>query len=593
VNSRRHVVALLPVLVACGPSGDAPAPAPAPIVAPETPKPSEPPKSAADPMKDVAAWKALPAAERAAKAGEFVAKLDAGDARAVESARAFLAERGEDAAIASLAKAALAKGGNAAWQHESVGDVNVGPEADACLKAGELAEEAADPKFLELKALRAAHPGTWWADAASAAKTRALCAEVKAQETFLATPYGQGVAHWARWQRAIPVMQDAPAVSGWRGPYMIFVSLDSEAATAGAPANPDETSKAAAKRKPRELIDVPPDEVEKAKKILKKNLDLMERFYEGWISELGPVFGFTRYGPENTDVSTLLKMNVFMNAEEYRRYNKSGGNDFMNEFARAYYTPSEPRFITTYDGGQDENPYQTAQVQCHEATHQLVHFYTWDLTRKALKRDVKWDDCRVRPMWAEEGFAEFFSSFTVKDGKYSWMQPLGHRLLEIYVLDDVVAAKKWAPFALKDFFTVSHAGELVQLGELRAGLNVKEREAASNVMSNLFYAEAWSLYYFMWNAEDGGKPKYRDRFVEYLKLCFHLRYEYDKFDRKEKVLSVSTKDFRRIMGLADEAALTAFDKEWRAWEAKLIEEHKKPYWDQAKKRARAAFGVEK
>jgi len=46
----------------------------------------------------------------------------------------------------------------------------------------------------------------------------------------------------------------------------------------------------------------------------------------------------------------------------------------------------------------------------HEATHQLVHFYTWDLTRKELHREPQWLDCHVRPTWSNEGFAEFFSS---------------------------------------------------------------------------------------------------------------------------------------------------------------------------------------
>jgi hypothetical protein len=578
------------LLASCGGSSEAP-PATTPAAAPA--KAPEPVKAPPDPMKDASAWKALPAADRATKAADVVAKTDAGDGGAVERTRAFLAERGEDAAVASLAKAAVAKGSSAAWAHQAAGDVEIGPEVDACIRSCEAADEASDPKFLELKALRAKHAGAWWADAATAKSARDLCAAAKAADAALATPYGQGVAKWVRWQRAIAVMQDAPALTGSRGPYLIFVSLDSTAAGEEGPAKPDDAPKGATRKKVREMKDVPPADIEKASKILQKNLDLMEQFYDGWITQLGPVFGFTRYGPENTDESTMLKMNIFMNASEYHRFNIKNDNAMMDKFARAFYTPSEPRFITTYDGGDDEDPFQTEQVQCHEATHQLVHLYTWDLSRKALNREVKWDDCRVRPMWSEEGFAEFFSSFAMKDGKRTFMKPLLHRILEIYVLNDIVEAKKWRPFDLKEFLSVSHAGQLVAAGEQRAGLNAAERPVAENVMSNLFYAEAWSLYSFLWNAEEGGKPKYRDRFIEYLKFEFHVRYEFDKHERKEKPLSVSTNDFRRIMGVKEEPALVALDKEWRAWETKLIAVYKNPGWDEARKGARKAMGVDK
>jgi len=593
VKSKAPALSFVLLVAACGGSSDAPnaATSPAPAKPPEVSKPP------ADPMKDASAWKALPAAERAAKAADVVAKADAADAAAVERTRAFLADRGEDAAVAALAKAAVAKGSSAAWAHQAAGDVEIGAEVDACLRACETAEEESDPKFVELKALRAKHAGSWWADAATAKSAREICAAAKAADALLASPYGRGIAHWIRWQRAVPVMQDAPALTGSRGPYLVFVSLDSEAATvAGAPPEkPDLDAKGNPRKKQRLMKDVAPEELEKGRKVLERNLALMEDFYEGWMTELGPIFGFTRYGPENTDETTLLKMNVFLNQAEYRRYNTSSDNEFMNQFARAYYTPQEPRFITTYDGGTGEDPFQTEQVQCHEATHQLVHLYTWDLTRKALKRDVRWEDCRVRSMWSNEGFAEFFSSFAMKDGKRTWMQPLVHRLLEIYLFDDILAAKKWKPFDIKDLLTVDHAGTLVQIGEVKAGAGATkaEKELAKDVVSNLFYAKAWSLYAFLWNAQADGKPKYRDRFIEYLKFEFHVRYEFDKYEKKDKALGVSTNDFRRILAISDEAALAAFDKEWNAWEAAQIAARKNAAWDETKKRVRKSMGVDK
>jgi len=313
------------------------------------------------------------------------------------------------------------------------------------------------------------------------------------------------------------------------------------------------------------------------------------------MTELGPIFGFTKYDSSNADQSTLLKMDVFVNAAEYHRYNdKVDKSGFTNLFARAFYTPREPRFITTYDGGMNENPFETAQIQCHEATHQLVHLYTWDLTRKALNREVKWEDCNVRPMWSEEGFAEFFSSFRMDGAKRKWMQPLVERLFEVYVFDEILRAKKWRPFELKEFLQITHAPQLQDAGETRAGTaGQAERKLAGDVVANLFYGKAWSFYYFLWYAEEGGKPKYRDKFIEYLKLEFHLRYAYDKFRKKEDTTPVSTNDFRRVMGVTDDAALGKLDKDWSAFEAKLVEQYKQPQWDVAKKSIRKNLGVDK
>ncbi len=598
MNARTRLAVVLSgaALAACGGSSDAPAPSPSATTS--SAKPPDPPKPAADPMTDVAAWKALAAAERAAKAAGVVSKVDAGDSSAVEKCRAFLAERGEDDAVGALAKAALAKGGCAEWEHRAVGDVNVAAEVDACLKSCEAAEDAAEEKFTALKAQRAAHPGSWWTDSDATKKVRALCAEAKAADALLATPYGQGVQHWVKWQRAIDVMKDSPAVHGARGPYLVFVSLDSmdaaakAAAKAAEKADPD--GRRTKRRPPREMKDVPPAEVERATKILNKNLDLMEKFYDGWMAELGPVFGLTRYDASNSDESTLFKMNVFCDAEEYELYSAKSGSG-MGGFARAYYSPQEPRFITTYDGGAEhESSFETDQTQCHEATHQLVHFYTWDLSRKALNRDVKWLDCYVRPTWSNEGFAEFFSSFAMKDGKYVWMQPLDSRMSELWILGEIVADKKWRPWELKEFLSIRTAGQLEELsGQRSMTQGALEHAVAGNVMANLFYAKAWSFVYFMWYAEEGGKPKYRDRFVEYLKREFHLVYKFDTIKQAELTLNVGVPDFRKIMGIEKDDKLAAFEKEWLAYETKFVASHKSPKWDAERAMIRKNLKIDK
>ena len=86
--------------------------------------------------------------------------------------------------------------------------------------------------------------------------------------------------------------------------------------------------------------------------------------------------------------------------------------------------------------GFEETQEYTDQVQCHEATHQLVHFYTWDITRKITGKTPKWLDALTRPLWSTEGFAEFFSSHKVEGGKYSWMVPLENRMEQLWIFDE-------------------------------------------------------------------------------------------------------------------------------------------------------------
>jgi hypothetical protein len=597
VNRRPHLALASLVLgvAACGRNDAADAAGPAPAAKSAPPAPLAAPKPPADPMKDLAAWNALSETDRHAKATAYAASVDAGNMAAVGAARDLLKERGEDAAVVALAKAAIGKGATASWAHEAAGEISVGPEVDACLKASEAAAEFQDAKFVELRRMRDGNSGSWWANDAWAKKVRALCAEVKAADAFLQTRYGEGVAQWASWQRAIPVMQDAPAIHGARGPYVVFVQLDSKV---GPAAKPDEPAKPVQRR---EMKDATADEIARANAVLEKNLALMEDFYEGWSALMGPIFGFTRYGPENVDRVTLLKLDVFLNESEYHRFNqKMPGYAFMDQFARAFYSHQEPRFITTFDGGADEDPLLTEHVQCHEAVHQLVHLYTWDLTRKELGREPTWEDAgAARPLWSNEGFAEFFSSFTRKDGKRAWMQPYVYRLQHLYVLADVAAAKKWRPLDIKEFLRLRHAGELTEAAAHRVGPGAKaiDRLQAENLIGNLFYAKAWSFVFFLWNAEEGGKPKYRDRAIEYFRREFHLQYEMNRTTNAPEAKRVSMNDFLKAMGLRksdadkDDAKLAAFEKEWLEFEAKLVAQHKTPDWEAARLAARKAYQV--
>jgi hypothetical protein len=606
MKSSIPALSLLAALCACGPSG-APSGAELAPVRPAAPPPA-PPKPPPDPMRDVAAWQALPESERASRARGVVSTTDAGNPMEVEKTRAFLDERGAQEALSALAKAAVANGSIAPWAHERMGRKNIGREVDACLAECRSADECGNDAFTALKQMRDQHGGTWWVDAEGEKDVRARCEALRKQEVFLRTPYGEGVDNWVRRQRAVEVMKDAPAIHGITGPYLVFVSLDSDVSKPSKEAKKDEEDDPRKPAPRRSLSEVKPEELAKAQKILDRNVALMADFYEGWMKEMGPVLGLERYGPENTDMKTLFKMNVFMNKSEYHRYNakdaKARHAERANdETARAFYSPQEPRFITTYDGGESESNFDTDQTQCHEATHQAWHFYTWDLSRKELGREPKWEEAGgAGPLWLHEGFAEFFSSFAVKGGKRVWMEPLEDRIFELWLLPEICKAKKWKLFEMKEFLRMRRSGDLSAAARSRATAGSKDVPVAESILGNYFYGKAWSFVSFLWNAEEAGKPKWRARFIEYMKREMHLKYETNQSTSVPEPRYASMNDFRKIMGVEraekdardpKDATMEAFEKEWLAYEAKLVASRKQPNWDARRDAALKHFGTAK
>lgn len=548
--------------------------------APDAPRDAASPAAEApraDPMTDAAAWKALPAARRAELASEVVAGVVVSDAAAVRSAADLLGQRDETDAVRALAERVVAASPDDAWANAALGREDVAAEVDACLKRCEMSEDEGEATFTALREERERNRRTpWWVAADDAKRLRGLVAAALEVERRLASPYLSGVDKWVRWQRAIPVMKDYPSLHATTGPYVIFVCLNTSD-QGGAPTLD-------------RVRDATPEEIETGKQILERNRKLFTEFYDAWMREMGPILSLTRYGPENCDERTLMKANVFRKAEDYNEYNKQAAPEVMG-LARAYYSPMEPRFITTYHGGGEtaDELVEIDQTQCHEAVHQLVHFYTWDLTRKDIGRDPDWLECAGRMLWSGEGFAEFFSAHRVVDGKYVWMQPLEERMRQIWTFEEIVREKGWQPWRLKEFFSMRHGGDLEALGSARAKLG-KDFGLATTVMANLFYGKAWSFVHFLWWAEEDGKPKYRDRYVKFIQKEFHLTPV--EWRGKWYLARPDSGDFLQIMGWDDEARLAEVEKEWAEFERKLLEREKKPSWDEHRKKFRVRFEID-
>ena len=527
-----------------------------------------------DPDKDPAAWTMLAANVRADRVNMMVARANTESDSVVQETATFLRDRKESEGLERLARLYVARTPTSEWANQVLGREEVSSKARRVLRKCELADDVQLESVVRLGRLIKKHAGDngkkkWWAEGDELKEVNALLAEVEAGEQELANSDAAfGRARWITYRRTVEVFKDHPTLSAHVGPYLIFVQIKSEKGTV--------------------IEDADPEAVATAQVILDRNIDLFKNLYEGWMTQIAPIFGFERYTEDSVDYSTILKANVFADSESYYEYIAQVGGP---RSARAYYSKQEPRFITTYEGdgekgadGEGESQESTNQVQCHEATHQLVHFYTWDTTRKIIGRPPRWLDSLTRPLWSTEGFAEFFSSHTEENGKYTWMVPLEDRMKQLWVFSEVIEKKGWTPWALKDIWSLRHGGQLSGLAQARA-IDPNDAGASGMVMSNQFYAEAWSWVYFLWNVEEGGKLKYRDKLIAYFKLEFELDFGQRDGKKRTSPRLMQENDFRGVFGLieAPKKEQALYD-EWKVFEKALVEKHRNPKWNKERER---------
>ncbi len=383
---------------------------------------------------------------------------------------------------------------------------------------------------------------------------------------WLQSPYWLGVEKWGVYQRTLEVMKDYPALREAVGPYVIFVSVG------GSPR--------------KDLADVDEVEMNRAQRILRETTTLFPTLYDGWHRELGPLFDFKKYGPDNAEFGTLLKIHAFSREKDFERFNRQyyAWSPRMAGVC-AFYSQREPRFIVTHDGRTHEEPYATYQTQCHEGVHQLIHFYTRELSTAAGGDPPAWDRGSSQPLWSSEGFAEFFSAYAGDGDARRWMQPLDSRMELIWIVEQAFPKLQWSDWSLNALMTPLDGGELDQavLGvspRLTRAQAENERwvawlDAVHAVYANLYYARAWSLVYFLWYAEELGQPKYRDRFVRYLEREWVVPKPTEPL--AEGGIWTS-KLFYDAMGITDRAGSKALEAEWKEFTSKLCEREKTSDW---------------
>jgi hypothetical protein len=215
----------------------------------------------------------------------------------------------------------------------------------------------------------------------------------------------------------------------------------------------------------------------------------------------------------------------------------------------------------------------------------VLPLFTWDVTRKATGREFGWDQCDTRPLWLDEGFAEFFSSHKREGGKRVWMQPLEGRMEESWTLSQVFAKKGWTDWTLDELLATTSVDEITRVAMRRAAANEAGDEAyparlgmATDMLHSQLYGRAWSLAYFLWNdLDDAGKPRWREGFQKLLRQSLRVDLVPETITGPPRHV-LTPADFRAALGLADDGRYRAFETSWTTWEKRFLESNRRASW---------------
>lgn len=541
MNAERRAAVLMAALLAasCGGSGDASGERQAATSAQGAP--------AGDPMTDAAAWKALAAEDRRTLTADVVLRTDYASAASARKSYEFLKERAEDAAASDIVTRRLAAARDCAWAHGVRGETDIAKVAAECFKKYELADADDVAPVVALRKLAGDGSGPTWADAATAKKAEELVAEIAKEDARLSNPYQAAVAKWVQWQHGYRVMRDLPEVHEAAGRYLVFVSTGGD--------------KVARRSKAAE---------DKARIVLGRYVGCVKELETAWARDVAGPLHLPAYDGETADERAFLKVNVFTESDDYYEY-QFDVDSWDVEASWAHYVDSEPRFLATLLPRAESQwaPAKTSFLT--EGVRQLVHFHTWEATKRARGRELDYAQCLHRPHWSALGFPRFFAHHaSTPSAPRPWIG-------DAYVALAVATKKQWKPWSVAEMLSIRDRADLSAAARKRGGGGAAG-EAAVGVLSELFQARAASLADFLWNAEAGGKPKHRERYLAWLGSEMVVKTRVDP-NGQDVAVRPSLDDFKRAFGLASDAALAEFGKEWDAYEQGIAEREKSATWD--------------
>ncbi len=197
---------------------------------------------------------------------------------------------------------------------------------------------------------------------------------------------------------------------------------------------------------------------------------------------------------------SVLPVIFFEEKYTFEKYHLDMGVE-IPQGAAAYFMPANNRIV--YYEGIAESERFAINKMVHELVHQLIWFYTPKRTR-----------CQLH--WFQEGIAEFFSgterkAITNEDGSRSYEYSFQHKLRERMKGLKNAAYDHWFPF--EELVRIPTKSALDRLCRKKVGSS--DSDSGRAAAGALFYAEAWSLFWFLWNEEGG---KYRPALFRYVEM---------------------------------------------------------------------------
>lgn len=219
----------------------------------------------------------------------------------------------------------------------------------------------------------------------------------------------------------------------------------------------------------------------------------------GWLEQLREAFlayfeGTVELKPdERTKLITIV---LFREYKDYLAYNRIKDPERDRTFALAHYEPDNKRLCVPLNfgrmgGNSDDDPeHMLREVMFHEATHQLMHFYT------KTEHLGLWGS-----MWSDEGVAEYFGGHGEQDGKFVFGR-INSRI-------ESVAADGNDPKR-----RISFTQLLTWTRFKHQKMKDEDKEAEADNIHLHVYSQGWGLVYFMNNFQNG---KYKKQFMEIMK----------------------------------------------------------------------------
>lgn len=245
----------------------------------------------------------------------------------------------------------------------------------------------------------------------------------------------------------------------------------------------------------------------------------------------------------------LIKMVIFRRHKDYINYTRIKDPDrdrVVN--ALAHYEPDKRRLCIPMDFGNAmsaDKEHNLREVLFHEATHQIMHYYTNKSHLSAYGS-----------MWSDEGVAEFFAGHAIEDGKIKFGR-INSRISSI-VRDQKDMRLR---ISMKDLLTWSRATNA------REEAKGEQAKRDANIKHLHVYSQGWALVYFL-NYYKGGI--YKDKFMDI------MRYQVEDGDFG---MSVFRKRVFNGEGQYDKVEAEYFDYMDRMTDAVINKEIKNHSWD--------------